>query len=42
MQPSIANTIIRDKIFQKLKEEEERRRQEAELLTELRFQLYQE
>ncbi|CAD8118216.1 unnamed protein product [Paramecium sonneborni] len=32
----------KDKIFQKLKEEEERRRQEAELLTELRFQLYQE
>ncbi|CAD8198160.1 unnamed protein product [Paramecium octaurelia] len=32
----------KDKIFQKLKEEEERRKQEAELLTELRFQLYQE
>ena len=39
MQQSILlkNINKRDKIFQKLKEEEERRRYEQDLLTDLRF-----
>lgn len=45
MQPSKAHyehTPHREQIFLKLKEEEEHRRREQELLTDLRFELYSE